>query len=415
MHSPEPSRPFGRLRVVTFLLGALLAAACGKKGAPLAPVYLVPASVGEVSARRVEDAVRLRFVLPTKNENGPGIDLDRVEIYAVTVAPAGITPPNRELLTKAYLAGQIAVQALADEGAAPVPADTRPLPGDTVTFVERLTPSVVQPAARKPPLPAPSAPAGAPPSTDPQTGLPVTPIQPKSGVAPTEIAMATHPVRIYAIRGIARNGRAGPPSARVQVPLGPVPSAPSAVVAQNLESGVGLAWLPALASVGAKVPAYNVYRADAPDEPLNKTSLEAPAYEQPAASLGREICFRVRTVDRTGAVPLESAPSEPACVTPSDVFPPAPPVGLAAVSTPGAVQLIWDASTERDLAGYLVLRAEAPDETLQPLTPAPIRDTVYRDASVKPGARYTYAIVAVDAAAPPNQSKPSEPVEAIAR
>ncbi len=108
-------------RVVLMLLAAL-AAGCGKKGPPLAPLYLVPASVGEITARRADDGVRLRFVLPAKNENGPGIDLDHVEIYAVTVAPGGETPPNRELLTKPYLAGRIEVKPMPVEGAAPAPA-----------------------------------------------------------------------------------------------------------------------------------------------------------------------------------------------------------------------------------------------------------------------------------------------------
>ena len=69
------------------LFVALVAAACGKKGVPLAPLYLIPSPVSDVSARRVEDAIRLRFVLPVKNINGPGIYIDRVEIYAVTVDP----------------------------------------------------------------------------------------------------------------------------------------------------------------------------------------------------------------------------------------------------------------------------------------------------------------------------------------
>jgi hypothetical protein len=107
--------------------------------------------------------------------------------------------------------------------------------------------------------------------------------------------------------------------------------------------------------------------------------------------------------------------SEPACVTPKDEFPPAAPKGLAVVSTPGAVQLIWDANTESDLAGYLVLRAEPPDETLHPLTPAPIRDTVFQDSTVTPGVRYVYVIVAVDSAKPPNRSAPSERADALAR
>lgn len=79
------------------------------------------------------------------------------------------------------------------------------------------------------------------------------------------------------------------------------------------------------------------------------------------------------------------------------------------------ISLIWDANTEPDLAGYIVLRGEAPGDTLQPLTPKPIRETTFRDTTVKPGVRYVYAIVAVDNATPPNRSVPSVRVEETAR
>ena len=63
-----------------------LTIACGQKGPPLAPLHLVPAAANEVSVRRVADRARLRFVLPSRNENGPGpLELDRVQIYAMTI------------------------------------------------------------------------------------------------------------------------------------------------------------------------------------------------------------------------------------------------------------------------------------------------------------------------------------------
>jgi fibronectin type 3 domain-containing protein len=102
-------------------------------------------------------------------------------------------------------------------------------------------------------------------------------------------------------------------------------------------------------------------------------------------------------------------------VTPVDTFPPAAPSGLRAVAVAGAMNLIWDPNSEPDLAGYVVLRGEAPGETLQALTPTPIGQTNYTDTTVTAGVRYVYAIVAVDKASKANTSPQSVRVEETAR
>jgi hypothetical protein len=126
-------------------------------------------------------------------------------------------------------------------------------------------------------------------------------------------------------------------------------------------------------------------------------------------------CFSVRAIERLADQTLESELAQPVCATPDDTFAPIAPSGLAAVAEPGAISLIWNASAEPDLAGYLVLRGEAGDATLRPVTPEPIRETTWRDTDVRPGVRYAYAIVAVDAASSPNRSAPSARVEETAR
>ena len=70
-------------------------------------------------------------------------------------------------------------------------------------------------------------------------------------------------------------------------------------------------------------------------------------------------------------------------------------------------------SSDADLAGYLVLRGTAGDDTLQPITDAPIKGTQYVDLKITPGVRYAYAVVAVDAAG--NRSAASMRDEATAR
>jgi hypothetical protein len=111
-----------------------------------------------------------------------------------------------------------------------------------------------------------------------------------------------------------------------------------------------------------------------------------------------------------------SEPSERTCITPVDIFPPAPPAGLAAVPSEGGISLIWEPGADLDLAGYLVLRGKVGDATLRLLTDTPIVDARYRDTEVEPGTRYIYAVVAIDSQLPlANVSAESARVEETAR
>ena len=84
------------------------------------------------------------------NGGGPSV-LDRVEIYAVTLAPGMAPPPNRELLTPKFLVGTIPVKPPPVEGepapAPDAPPDPRPSAGDKATFLEKLTADKLAPAA----------------------------------------------------------------------------------------------------------------------------------------------------------------------------------------------------------------------------------------------------------------------------
>jgi hypothetical protein len=185
------------------------------------------------------------------------------------------------------------------------------------------------------------------------------------------------------------------------------------------EKALVVAWSPP-PSTDAGPVLFNVYDgktkpnpAEGQPLPLNKSPLAAPPFEVAGAELGTERCFAVRSVQIVAAVPVEGAASPAACVTPRDTFPPATPQGLSLLLLDGAIELVWDAGTEGDLSGYTVLRAEAPGETLQPITPAPIRETSFRDTTVRSGVRYVYAIVAVDRTG--NASPQSARVEGTAR
>ncbi len=253
--------------------------------------------------------------------------------------------------------------------------------------------------------------------------------------------------RFYVAYGISRKGQKGVASQRLGVPLVPPLGAPGPVTFTLGEKAVSLAWtapsgIPgpvqqpagetALRStsrgLSARVAvAYNVYDVPAPGTaagpapalamptPLNDKPLDEPAFEDTTFEFGKQRCYAVRAVETIGNGAIEGDPSPVACVTPGDVFPPPAPTSLAAVASENAISLIWEAVDSRDVAGYLVLRGEAPGDKLEAITPAPIRETTYRDASARPGVRYVYAVVAVDTATPPNRSALSNKVEESAR
>jgi hypothetical protein len=173
-----------------------------------------------------------------------------------------------------------------------------------------------------------------------------------------------------------------------------------------------LTWIPPAAGEGSV--AINIYKAGGSD-PINTAPVTEGKYERAGVEFGTEECFALRSVQKVAGIDLESELSPPSCVTPHDTFPPAVPKGLTVVAGAGTMNLSWDANTEADLAGYLVLRGEAPDDKLSPLTPAPIADTSFSDTTVRRGRTNVYEVVAVDKQPQPNQSAPSNRVEETIR
>jgi len=242
------------------------------------------------------------------------------------------------------------------------------------------------------------------PGSVPATSGPVPPVPPLP-------PLPNYPARLYAVRGVTKRGRPGPPSTRLELPLVAPPGAPPVPTATATETSIVLTWSPPASETPI---AYNIYKAGSAD-PINPAPVTAAKFERAGVTFGTEECFRLRAIQKVANISLESTPSEPVCLIPRDTFAPAAPKGFSIVAGSGTMNLGWDANTESDLAGYLVLRGEAPGDTLQPLTPAPITATSYEDKTVNPGVRYVYAIVAVDKSTPPNRSALSTRLEETAR
>jgi hypothetical protein len=452
------------------LASALIAtAACGKKGPPLAPLQLTPAGVEDLTVRRLGDRVHVRFKVPDKNSDGKApADVRTVEVMAITGEPVdvnGVSLSARDLAEEAKVIHTIEIapppppesegereerekaeKERVEKGLPPPPApppDPRPKQGEVISVVETLNPALLTPYVPRigKPLPPPRT-----PDVKDTHEMPVIPEE----VLPLR--------RVYVAAGRSKKGRLGPLSARIGVPIVELPPSPPAPTLTYTEQGITVTWTP---PDGVRLPveqpvdpeaqpvrqlfpvaiphSYNVYDTAASTTgatqtttpvtpatsavqamppmpvPLNPAPLAAATFTDTRLQFGVERCYVVRTVEAAGTVTSESESSPAACVTPVDTFPPAPPASLAAVGSEGAINLIWEPSSATDLAGYLVLRGTPDGGALQAITPAPIRETTYRDTAVRSGRRYVYAIVAVDTATPPNPSAESNRVEETAR
>ena len=149
--------------------------------------------------------------------------------------------------------------------------------------------------------------------------------------------------------------------------------------------------------------------------PLNTALLTTTTFSDPRVEFDVERCYSIRRVEMSSGIAIEGPPTAPVCVTPVDTFPPAAPKNVQAISGGSGVSLLWEANNEPDFGGYLVLRAEAPDDKLSPLTPTPISDTSFNDTTVRRGRTYVYEVVAVDKSNPANRSAPSNRVEETIR
>ena len=362
----------------------VLSAACGSKGDPLPPLRLLPAKAEGLSAVRVEGRpITLSFVVPAANDDGSvPVDISSMRVFAVTMPASDPVPTVLDLIGGDLIVATIDVA---------VPqADTARQTTDT-------------------------------PQTPPAQAAPGSTITWED----TTVVNATYPtpmVRYYAVAGMSRRNRLGVASELVAVPLDPVPDAPRQLTASFTASAIKLDWLGT--TPGTRYRVYEVKKG-APDTALNAEPVEGTTLEVPlaaagaeggvAAALGVERCFTVRAARAAGGASLESIAAGTTCVTPSDIFPPAAPANLTAVASEGSLNLIWDAVDAPDLAGYLVLRAEAPGDKLLPLFDAPIVETRYQDTTAEVGKRYVYAVVAVDTASPANRSAESNRVTETGR
>ena len=144
-----------RFESAALVASLALLAACGKKGPPLAPLNMAPEAPAAIVARRLGDTVYLQMTVPAKSATGTGAySVDHLDVYAVTLAPGTVTAAEPRFPQAGARDREDRRRAAARSGraASRTTPETRPHPGDMVTFVETLTPAALEPQViTKPP------------------------------------------------------------------------------------------------------------------------------------------------------------------------------------------------------------------------------------------------------------------------
>jgi hypothetical protein len=377
-----------------------LAAGCGKKGAPLAPLRPVPARIDDLTVRRLGNDIVLQFTIPSRNaDSTTPAAIVRVDAYAITGNPQD--PAGRPLEARDFLKYADSVAGLEVEPPPPPapkegppppppPPDPRPAQGERVSLFETLQPADFTPFEHPRQKEYDERLATRRRDVE-ETGPVIGPLVP-----PREEALG----RVYVVTGRTRRKESGPLSARVRVPLTDVPATPAAPAVRYDETRIYVGWT---APPGTRrriqepvVPAPSA--SPAPASPPARAATEAPVApvtpppaQPPAAG----------TPAPAPIAGVEAAPQVPGAATPAAELPPLPGRPIFA----GAIPHTYNVYDHVPTAAAQVVTMPSP------LNPKPLETPSFEDARLVFGTERCYVVRMVEAhGAVTIESPPSPPV-----
>jgi hypothetical protein len=229
--------------------------------------------------------------------------------------------------------------------------------------------------------------------------LPMAKPGPVTGQVPAQMWIGK--TIVMAVRATGPKGKpsawSNPVSLMVIQPL----ATPSMPKLQNVEKGVELTW-------SGTGPRYRIFRAEGSGQPQQLADSDVPRYLDDTTAFGTRYRYQVQAIAADNQWSVLSEATE---ITPVDIFPPAVPQGLGAVSTPQSIELAWTRNTETDFQGYNIYRSvdSGPFQKIASLIEVP----TFSDSMIERGKRYRYTVSAVDLTG--NESAQTAPVEATAQ
>ena len=221
------------------------------------------------------------------------------------------------------------------------------------------------------------------------------------------------PARIFAVRTHAAGGELSDWSNLTGLLPRLPPPPPVEFSAAATRNGVELAWRAGVATSagGAGASAgYNLYRRDAArtsyGEPIATLDAAASATVDSGVTYGRRYIYALTAI-ATREPLAESALSVEREIDYQDRFAPLPPAELSALGSVGEVRLVWQASPDPDVAGYVIERAE-PDGQFHRVNSEPVAGLEFTDRGLASGFTFRFRVAAIDRSG--NLGPPGEPV-----
>lgn len=378
----------------TALVVALIAAAsaCGKKGDPLPPIRVLPQAVTNVKLAQSGSVVRLTYQVPRAMTDGsapPVLDIELSQAEG---------PGDFAKLAKKTVKPAAPGEVLTEDSPLPAPNTAVRVSLRTSAKGRWSAATRVLTLVVRDPVEIPAS-------------LCAEPAQEGAHVEWAPIATPS-PMPLVGALGFARpssSASSPPPSPSTSATPAPTPT-PSPTSSATPAASPEASPTPSPSPTPPPVM-YRLFRRDESGTyagPLNTLPLANTSYEDAAAPTETTSCYVVRAV--VSIEPLvESGDSNEVCVRLEDVVAPATPGGVAAFVRDGNVEVVWDAVSATDLAGYRVKRANAgaPTVVLKEVDPA---TTSFIDTTAAPGVVYQYTVTAYDKAG--NESSPSPPAQA---
>src|SRR5579862_63531 len=192
---------------------------------------------------------------------------------------------------------------------------------------------------------------------------------------------------LVAVKIVGSNGRDDGWSAPVTLTVVPPPEPPRDLTAEAVPQGVHLIWH------GAEDTFIVLRRGPDEKDYQSLGGSPKPEYTDSTASFDKPYSYIVQSVVKAGDAQAQSDLSAEASITPVDTFPPAAPAALTAVPSTNSIELVWERSTEPNIAGYRVYRA-ADAQAFERLSDTQALPA-YSDRKIEAGKTYRYAVTAV--------------------